>query len=125
MSENPSRTRRPQRQRSRLSQTHPAHIGPTESPAPAAPAPERREADPYPEGTDTGRLTIDISRTLRRDLKTWAASQDGTLADVVRAIAKLALSEEDSEARRAVRAAVTTEITARHQRDDMRRRGLL
>lgn len=124
MAENPSRTRRPPRQRSRLSQAHPAHIAPTESPV-AAPAPEGREADPYPEGADTGRLTIDISRTMRRDLKTWAASQDGTLADVVRAIAKLALTEEDTDARRAVRAAIAAEIVARHERDDLRRRGLL
>lgn len=129
-------TERPQRKRSRLSGVHPAarHESPAKSPAPPIDNLSERLAGipPEPEGSswaqdlygdesETGRLTIDVNRALRRDLKAWVGGFDGTIADAIRALAKLTLADQESPGRQECRSAILAEIEERRRREAARR----
>lgn len=128
---------RPARRKSRLTRGNagvtpaapPTDAGEDESAARVVELREARELDhddPYPADDTGGRLTVDVNRKLRQDLKAWAATRDATIADVVRALAKLVLlGDVNDAAHQAITAAIGKETRARHYRADLTRRGLL
>lgn len=69
-----------------------------------------------------GRLTIDVDKALHRDLKAWVARYDGTLADVIRALAKLTLTADDTAGQRECQTAILEEIKERQRRESAARR---
>ena len=121
-----------ERRRSRLHAQSPAKVAAVPSVEPEQTAPDQPKEPPSAPPpapapaprTRARRITVDADPELHRAIRREALDQGGTVADIIRALAKVATGETalDEHVSDALREVVAREISERHAREDGERR---